>query len=79
MDFSYSHQELNEGCSRFPHRKVVRTAGGEGGMAALAMVAADHATTGSRLRVFDPSEGATATVVDKPFIEPPEATGTGVR
>ena len=42
-------------------------------MAALAMVAADHATTGSRLRVSDPLEGAAATVVDKPFVSPPKS------
>jgi aminomethyltransferase len=39
---------------------------------ALAMVATDCATTGSQLRLFDPSDGAAATVVDKPFIAPPE-------
>ncbi len=39
---------------------------------ALAMVATGCATTGSQLRLFDPSDGAAATVVDKPFIAPPE-------
>ncbi|MDH3533778.1 MAG: glycine cleavage system protein T [Gammaproteobacteria bacterium] len=39
---------------------------------ALAMVATDCATIGSKLRLFDPLDGATATVVDKPFIAPPE-------
>jgi aminomethyltransferase len=39
---------------------------------ALAMVATDSAATGSRLRLFDPYDGAAATVVDKPFIAPRE-------
>lgn len=38
----------------------------------LAMVAADHVTMGSRLRVLDPSEGANATVAEIPFIQPPD-------
>ena len=38
---------------------------------ALAMVAIDCATPGFKLRLMDPSGGAAATVVDKPFIAPP--------
>jgi len=39
---------------------------------ALAMVTAECASTGSRLRLFDPVDGTTATVVDRPFIKPPK-------
>lgn len=38
---------------------------------ALAMVNADFTATGTRLRLFDPVDGTTATVVDRPFIQPP--------
>ena len=38
----------------------------------LAMVGADFAAVGSRLRVFDAVDGTTATVVDKPFVAPPK-------
>ena len=39
---------------------------------ALAMVAVDYASTGTRMHVFDADDSVTATVVDKPLIKPPE-------
>ena len=39
---------------------------------ALAMVAVDYASTGTRMHVFDADDSVSATVVDKPFIKPPE-------
>lgn len=39
---------------------------------ALAMVTTDVAATGTQLRLFDLHDGIVATVVDKPFVKPPQ-------
>jgi aminomethyltransferase len=39
---------------------------------ALAMVSAEYASAGFRMRLFDPGDSTTATVVDTPFLRPPE-------